>query len=67
MKLHNSISALPANVNEKKLFYVVIDHFESLSRKFPDRFAGRQFQMYNICFEQLSLSTQRFARLKMDS
>ena len=36
------------------MFDVVIDHFESLSRKFPDRFAGRRFQMYNICFERLS-------------
>ena len=36
------------------MFYVVIDHFESLSGKFPDRFAGRRFQMHNICFESLS-------------
>ena len=30
------------------MFDVVVDHFESLSRKFPDRFAGRRFQMYII-------------------
>ena len=36
------------------MFYVVIDHLESLSWKFSDRFAGRQFQMYDMCFERLS-------------
>ena len=45
------------------MFYVVINHFVSLSRKFPDRFAGRRFQMHNVCFERFHISTQRFARL----